>query len=224
MFTVALLAQKGGVGKTTLALTLAVLAELEGESVGILDADPSANATDWNKARQKHQKSSPPLASVASPEKLRAAIKAARADRIEWLFIDTGAGVAELPALAAELADLVLMPCLTTANSMRGLAPTARLVRRLRKPGFFVINGGSSSKHINDACALALTSAYGLPAAATHITSRRVIGALEDTGLALPETDATDSSTKNGQAEFRALWRWLTEQKDNTNTCMNVPA
>ena len=147
------------------------------------------------------------------PEKLRAAVDVARSDGLDWLFVDTGAGIAELPAIAAELADLVLIPCLGTANTMRGLAPTARLVKRLGKPGFFVVNRGSSGKAINDGCALALTSAYGLPAAAAHITSRTIIGALEDKGLALPEIDSVDSSTERGKEEFRALWRWLEEQK-----------
>jgi len=69
MFTVTLLAQKGGVGKTSLALTLAVLADLQGATVGVVDADPSANATEWNRARQKRQdKKTPAFASAATPK------------------------------------------------------------------------------------------------------------------------------------------------------------
>jgi hypothetical protein len=99
---------------------------------------------------------------------------------------------------------------------MEGSAPTARLVKQLGKPGFFVVTLGSSSKAINDACALALTSAYGLPAAAAHITDRKPVRYAENDGLALPEIENPDATTKRGADEFRALWRWLAAQMNQT--------
>lgn len=216
MFTVAVLAQNGGVGKTTLAVTLAVLAELEGLTSGVVDADPSANAFGWHQRRVRVTgKTTPPFAVASSPESLRVAVETARADGLQWLFVDTGAGVAELPAIAAELANLVLIPCIGSANKIAGCAPTARLVKRLAKPGFFVVNLGSSSKAINDACAMALTSTYGLPAAAAHITDRKPVRYAENDGLALPEVPNPDATTQRGASEFRALWRWLLTQKQS---------
>jgi chromosome partitioning protein len=216
MFTAALVSQSGGVGKTTLSCALALCAHLDGLNVGVVDADQEGSgAFGWYQRRVRVTgKTVPPFALVATPARLREAVKAARDDGMDWLFIDTAAGTGELPALAAELADIVLIPCIGSANKIAATAPTVRLVKKLRRRAFFIVNGGSSSKAINDACALALTSKYGLPAAATHITDRKPIRYAEDRGEALPELANPDATTARGADEFRALWRWLRAQME----------
>lgn len=121
--------------------------------------------------------------------------------------------MSELPATAAALADLVLLPCAPSRFDMDAMAPTVKLIKKAGKSGtsFFLVNKGRS-KGINDECALALTSAYGLPAVNTHISHRQPIADAGSGGLTLTELQGRDSSIEKGRDELRALWTWLTKQ------------
>jgi cellulose biosynthesis protein BcsQ len=52
MKTLAIISQKGGVGKTTLATALAVAAEKTGRAAAVFDLDPQASAAFWHDTRE----------------------------------------------------------------------------------------------------------------------------------------------------------------------------
>src|SRR3954463_7933793 len=52
MHTVAVLSQKGGSGKTTLSVHLAVAAERAGQVAAVVDIDQQASAAGWKDSRQ----------------------------------------------------------------------------------------------------------------------------------------------------------------------------
>ena len=106
---VALLNQKGGVGKTTIALHLAGVWARGGARVTLVDADPQGSALDW--AAQRAREGLPRLFGVLglprdtlhheAPEIARSA---------DYVVIDGPPRVAALMRSALLAADLVLIP------------------------------------------------------------------------------------------------------------------
>ena len=106
MYIVAVIAEKGGVGKTTIALALAVGALLEGKRPAVIDTDPQATASKWTD-RREHEF---PWVVPTHAARLRTAIAQAKAQGVEFLVIDTPPHAGTDAAEAARLADVVVIP------------------------------------------------------------------------------------------------------------------
>ena len=86
MKTLVVLAQKGGAGKTTLALHWAVEAEAKGKRrVVLVDVDPQGSAAAWFKRRRLDT----PLLVQTSAGKLPEVLKACEADNVDYVIVDT---------------------------------------------------------------------------------------------------------------------------------------
>ena len=137
MDTIAVVAEKGGVGKTTLSLTLAVAAIQAGRRVAVIDIDPQSTAAKWTDRRENEF----PWVVSTHAARLAAALDQARAQGVDFVVIDTpphsGADAAE----AARRADLVLVPVephLYTLETLPKLADLLKLAGSA--PALFVLN------------------------------------------------------------------------------------
>ena len=68
MKTISFISQKGGVGKTTLAIHLAVAFAADGLNVAILDLDPQASAAEWKDFREEEMPGVIAIPSSSAPE------------------------------------------------------------------------------------------------------------------------------------------------------------
>jgi chromosome partitioning protein len=85
MPTIAIISQKGGAGKTTLALHLAAAAQDAGRVALIIDTDPQATASQWAAWRQD----APPEVIDSPPPRLAAKVDAAIGQGADFIVIDT---------------------------------------------------------------------------------------------------------------------------------------
>jgi chromosome partitioning protein len=131
---VALLNQKGGVGKTTLALHLAGAWARQGGRVTVIDADPQGSALDWSEQRAKE--GGPRLFGVlglARDTLHREAPEIARS--VDHVVIDGPPRIAGLMRSALLAADLVLVPAQPSpfdgwaSGEMLNLVREARIFR-----------------------------------------------------------------------------------------------
>lgn len=137
MKTIALMSQKGGSGKTTLAVHLAVCAVQDKRSVALIDIDPQGSAADWYEARGSEGE----LAGIhATPEALPSLLTRAAEGGADLAILDTAPHSNKAAAIAAKLADFVLVPCRPSRFDLKALGPTFDVLRLTATPAAIVMN------------------------------------------------------------------------------------
>src|SRR2546421_4510318 len=102
MKTVAIISQKGGAGKPTVAIPLAVTAEQQGLRAAVFDLDPQASATSW---ADKRQSPSPAVVSAQAP-RLGNLLAQAAAQSADLVLIDSAPNADAASLAAARVADV----------------------------------------------------------------------------------------------------------------------
>lgn len=204
MRTIAVIARKGGSGKTTVATHLALAAHLRGMKTLVADTDPQHSALEVFKARQ----GSGPERTDSTGPKLFALQMAAVRDGTQAMFIDTAAGAVEDVANAVVLADLSLLILRPTFLDLAAAIHTVDTVRRLRKPAVVVVNQAPPAREGVETPAvrraLQALSILRLPVAPTLLRSRAVYQTALETGRSAEEADDPAAAQ-----EVAALWGFI---------------
>jgi chromosome partitioning protein len=136
MRTVAVIGRKGGAGKTTIAIHLAIGFYLRARKTILADADPQRSSMEVLKARRDPG----PEAITSSGPKLFALKTAALRAGTDALVIDTPAVPEEEVATAVLLSDLAILVVRPTFLDLAAAVRTSSVIRQLRKPGLVVLN------------------------------------------------------------------------------------
>ena len=200
MRSIAFIAQKGGSGKTTLAVHIAVAAGQDGERVVLVDTDAQASASAWAQVRH-HQ---PPSVVKITPAELQRVLNAAAYDKMTLAIIDTAPHAAPGVATIAALADFLMIPCRPTAFDLAAIGSSVDIVQAARKSAAFVLNA-CPARAPEIAEAQEALAAYRLPVAPVHIGERRAYARAVASGSAVTEFEAHGKAAE----EITALWKWM---------------
>lgn len=204
---IGILNQKGGVGKTTLAVNLAAALQRQGGRVLLIDADPQGSALDWAAAREE-----PPLfAVVGLPRATVHKEIAVIGEGYDHIVIDGPPRVTDLARSAIMASDLVLIPVqpspydIWAADEVVKLIAEARVYKETIK-SVFVVNRKIANTAIGRDVGEAL-AAYPVPVLKAFVTQRVVFAEAVAQGKSIFEIDQEGLAAKEVQAVLDELMK-----------------
>jgi chromosome partitioning protein len=205
MFTISVIGQKGGTGKTTTALGLAVAAARAGKMVAVIDLDPQASATNWKDRRTEQN----PAVVSAQSSRLRPTLEVAKATGADLVIIDT-AGRSDDSALnAARVADVVFIPTRTAMIELEALPAARDIIRTAGNPPSFVVLNGihpQASKQAKDARQM-IGKVFGMEVCPVHLSHRNAYSEALTSGRTAQELDPEGKAA----AELDKLYLFTSE-------------
>jgi chromosome partitioning protein len=207
MHTIALVSRKGGTGKSTLAIVLAVAAMEAGHRACLLEADPLGTVSNW---RRRRTSEGPAVETVHDGYVLFHRVKELAHRGVTLTIVDTAGGWSDASRGAMAAADFCLIPARPSPVDIEATAPTLAAVRESGKPFAFVLNQiqarsarlkGAAGSLGERAVMLKIAEVLALPAIVLRNDHQDALGV----GLGVTEFAPCGKSAE----EIRGLWQWV---------------
>lgn len=222
MKIIAVVSEKGGAGKTTTVTHVAVAAEQMGLYVVIIDLDPQLSAADWCDRRDGSLE-----AATVPPSRLEKFLDELRKNGVDLVIIDTPREAHNVAYMAAQCANLVLLPLQPGGFDYRALPRTLDICCLAHKSPWVLLNDLRPGAHLAEADAR--ESVAGVVAEANArknvapvscdvapavIHTRTIFRTATVTTKTALETEPDGPAA----AEIRALYLWIAQQLDLSTT------
>jgi chromosome partitioning protein len=205
MKTLALVTSKGGSGKSSIGMNIAVAAEAAGEKVFTLDLDKQGTLAKWIDRRTA---TTPGFDKVESAADLAPALEVIKAQGFTLVILDTAGHDAPLAVAAIKAADLCLIPTRPTPADLEATQPTLMAIQQLGRKFAFVLNQTppAGSRLREAAAGLKMIGLLAEPAIALRADYQDAQGQ----GLGVIEFNPAGKAA----AEIAELWRWLSKKME----------
>jgi chromosome partitioning protein len=220
MQTIVLATQKGGSGKTTLAIGLALAAIQAGHTVRLIETDSQGTLSNWQSRRPYAEPIVEPIYAAGDFEQ-----------RLQWLdrsgvtlaIIDTAGGVSAATTAAVRYADLCLIPARPSIADIEATASTLGMVRAWKRPFAFILNQtpirgqrlSNAATALGEEAALDISGVVATPFIVMRNDHQDALSA----GLAVVEYAPGSKSAE----EIRGLWQWVEAKLNASATIQDEP-
>lgn len=211
MKTLAIIGQKGGNGKTTTALGLAVAAVLDGKSVAIIDLDPQTTATNWSDRRETEH----PAVVSCQVSRLRTVLEGAEGQGVELVVIDTAGKSTEAAIEAAKVADMVLLPIRPQLFDIETLLNVKDILTLAGNPTTMVVVNAAPAQGRRHLDTIEAIEGMGFQVCPIVIFQRAAYGDATNLGQTAIEFDPTSKAALELTELYKYINIALYKYKDN---------
>lgn len=203
MKTLAVLSQKGGTGKTTISVHLAVEASRVGQTVALIDLDPQASATKWSDTRNNDT----PIVISAHATRLPQVLHTAEQGGIDLAIIDTSPSTDPHTLKEIKAANLMLIPSREGRFDLEAIASTIEIGKMAKVPMRVVFNSVRARSSMFYKVKRAV-EVYGVPTAPVFLGHRVAFEHALIDGKTAQEFEPTGKASN----EVRALYRYVMKE------------
>lgn len=203
MKVLAVLSEKGGAGKTTVSVHLAVAAQLSGLTTAIIDLDPQASSADWCDRR-----GTAPEGVAIPPSRLEKLLADLRGNETDLVVLDCGRDSHNAGYLAAMASDFALIPMRTSGFDFQALSRTLDMCRLAGKRPCLLLNGMRPGASRAERDAREALTGGDRDIAPIVLHTRAIYATASITARTAQETEPDGAAAK----EIADLFQWVSAQ------------
>jgi chromosome partitioning protein len=196
--------QKGGAGKSLLAINMAVAAERAGEKVCIIDLDKQGTVANWYNVRTSETPLVLAPAMTVIHLNLGDLTSRLQAEGYTLVVIDTKGEESHGTRSAMTVADLCLIPLRPAGPDLHAIRPTVEALRKLGKDFALVVNQALPNKKSKLTGALMTALAHDGTVVPLAVASRASFQKSYSMGQGVIEFESDGAAAE----EINELWAW----------------